>query len=334
MRRIAAFLALSLLIFSMVSLIAADIEGTYIGEDLLIAGGTVYIDEPISGDVIAFAGTIYVNAPIEGDLIAFAGKIEVNGEIGGKIIVAGGNVDIFSDVYKILAAGGNVNIHRGAMVSTNAYIAAPDVDNAGIVYGELRVFSRNFENTGSAGNLEVYEMDGFGEFGLGMHGFLSLIYLIRIIIGILVTIGFAILGMLLLKTFKRQFLAIEGEIRSSPIIVTVLGFVFGIASVIVFVIFLITMVGIPFAIMLCAIMTIAFILSFLVVSLALGRKVGQMAKWQATNTWYFVVGLIIVRVLTWLPIIGLFFIVLFLSMGIGGLFYAVKNNWHTIAQRE
>ena len=323
MRKSLAFFFMLALLLSSLSLVASEVDSTMVGEDLLIAGDNININEPVNGDVLALGGNIYVNAPIYGDLIAFGGVIEVNENIEGKIIVAGGTVVIRADVYKVLAAAGKVDIHTSSKIKTNAYIASPTVENYGEVTGEMRVISSDFENNGVIGNLELYEMQDLE----GLDGLSSFIRFIIRVISILVTIGFMILGLILLRIFKKQFLAVEQEIRSSPVIATVLGFVLFLGSLILTVLLTITLVGIPFAILLGALTVMALLLAHLFVSLAIGRKLGETIKWETSDYWYFIVGFIIVRVLTWLPFIDLFFIVLFTSVGFGAIFYAVKNNW-------
>ncbi|HOP09150.1 MAG TPA: hypothetical protein PLC12_02925, partial [Candidatus Methanofastidiosa archaeon] len=203
MRRYMTVLCLTVLLFLFAPLVASGADSALVGEDLLIAGDEISIDEPVYGDVLAFGGKIYVNAPIHGDLIALGGEIEVHEAIDGKIIVAGGSIDIWADAYKIIVAGGDVTIHKDANIKTNAYIASPDVENRGVVFGEVRALSRDFENYGRIGNLVLYEMYDLNDFGLG--GLSSLLRLVMTVVGILVSIGFAILGLVLLKVFNRQF---------------------------------------------------------------------------------------------------------------------------------
>jgi len=321
---------LMMLVFSCFSLVASDVDSTIVGEDLLIVGDDVDITEPVYGDVLAIGGKITINAPIYGDLIAFAGDIDINKDVEGKIIVAGGTVRIRANVNKVLVAGGTLEIHNNAMIRTNAYVASQRVENNGIVSGEMRVISRDFENNGDIGNLELYEMYDFD----GLGKFSSFIRFVIRVISVLISIGFAILGILLLKTFKKQFLAVEQEIRSSPVIVTVLGFMLLLGSLILSVLLTITLVGIPFAILLASMMGVALILSCMFVSLAIGRKLGEVTNWNASDTWYFIAGFIIVKILTWIPFIDMFFLILFLSVGLGALFYAVKNNWTHIVRKD
>jgi hypothetical protein len=147
---------------------------------------------------------------------------------------------------------------------------------------------------------------------------------------VLVLLGFLVAGILLLRYFPRQFLAVEGEVRSSPLRNAVMGFILILATAVILVVLMITVIGIPTAIILGLLSTIALLTSGMFVALALGRSIGSVLNIKTSDTWFYVIGWAVLAVLFFVPIIGGIITAVVICLGYGSIYYALRNNWDAI----
>jgi hypothetical protein len=289
-----------------------------IDDDVFAAGGTVTINAPVSGVVIA-GGDIIINAPVSGDVFAAGGQISVNSDVEGKIVAAGGNIDLSGDAKNAVIAGGTVNIHSTTLISRDAAISGGTVSNAGTIVGNLTVRAENFYNTGSAGSVDFKKSEGPQGLQQLMNTF-----------SILITIGFLILGIILLKVFPAQFFSVEEEVRNAPVKNTIVGFLLILASVILVFVLAVTLIGFPVALIMGMLFIIALMLSSLFVSFSVGRTIVNVLKFETNDVLIFVFGFVILSLLFRIPYAGEFIRIVALSLGFGAIVYAVRKNWQSI----
>ncbi len=289
-----------------------------IDDDVFAAGGTVTINAPVSGVVIA-GGDIIINAPVSGDVFAVGGKIAVNSDVKGKIVAAGGDIDLSGDAKNAVIVGRNVNIHPTTVISRDAAISGGTVSNAGTIVGNLTVRAENFYNTGSAGSVDFNKNGGLQRLQQLMNTF-----------SILMTIGFLILGIILLTVFPAQFFSVTEEVRKSPVKNTVVGFLLILASVILVFVLAVTLIGFPVALIMGMLFIIALMLSSLFVSFAIGRKIVNVLKFETNDVLIFVFGFVILSLIFRIPYAGWFIHIVALSLGFGALIYTLQRNWQSI----
>jgi hypothetical protein len=293
-----------------------------IEDDVFAAGGAIDINAPVDGVVIA-GGNININAPVNGDVFVVGGQISVNSDVKGKIVAAGGNIDIKGNARNVVIAGGNVNIFSTAVISRDAVISGGSVNNAGRVNGNLTVRAENFQNTGSAGSVEFIKSEVSQSFQRAIG-----------IFQILITLGFLILGIILLKLFPVQFFKVEKEIRESTLLKTVVGFVLIIVSAVIIILVAITVIGLPVAAIMAMLFIIALMLSTLFVSFTAGKKILDQFKLKTSDTWIFVLGFIILNLLFRIPYAGWLIQIVAISLGFGAVYYALRNGWQEITHRD
>ena len=291
-----------------------------IDDDVFVSGGTVTINAPVASAVIA-GGTIIINAPVSGDVFVAGGQILVNSDIEGKIVAAGGDIDLRGDAKNAVIAGGNINIHSTTVISRDAVIAGGNVSNAGKIIGNLTVRAENFQNTGSAGSVDFEKSEGLQ----GLQRVMN-------IFSILMTVGFLIIGIILLKLFPAQFFIVEEEVRKSPVKNTLVGFVLIIASIILIILLAVTIIGFPVALIMGMLFIIALMLSSLFVSFAVGRKIVDLFKFkfETNDLLIFVLGFIILSLLFRIPYVGVLIGIVAISLGFGAIIYALRKNWQSI----
>lgn len=309
-----------------------------VNEDLFVSGGTVVIDAEVNGDIVATGGEIKINQKVAGDVIVAGGQIEINGEVTGDIFAAGGTITLNSNVgervvaaggmvqlngscEKVMLAGGTVAIGPNSVIDKYAFVSGGTVNHNGTINGDMFVGAETFNNQGTvSGEIRKEEPPPIME-GLTRLGFF---------LGIVLKIGFFILGLIFIKLMPKLFFAIQNEVKTSWLVRLVLGFVLIIATVIVCVLCGITVVLLPLAIALALFFVLSLMVSSIIVSYALGEWLLKLAKIETHWAGAFALGFIIVSVLTMLPVVGFIVHILVVSLGIGAIFYTVKNNWNMI----
>ena len=133
-----------------------------------------------------------------------------------------------------------MNILPGKTVERDALIGGGQVVNAGRVNGTLTVSANQFNNTGSAGKVKFHKVEDQSQkredYDMGFN-----------IFSLLAMLGYFILGLILVKYLPGIFQAVDGEVRSSTLLKTLLGFVMIIASFIALLLVAATVVGLPIA---------------------------------------------------------------------------------------
>jgi len=110
------------------------------GNDHFTAGANVTVNKPVVGDVFAVGGDVEVEADVGGDVVAAGGNLRLGGSAKHSVYAAGGRVSINGAVERnVRVAGGTVDIAPQAQVGGNLSVAAGNVAIAGKVKGYLQV---------------------------------------------------------------------------------------------------------------------------------------------------------------------------------------------------
>jgi heme/copper-type cytochrome/quinol oxidase subunit 4 len=289
-----------------------------IDDDIIAAGSSVSINAPVDSAIVA-GGTVSINAPVKGDVIVAAGQVYVNSDIGGKVVAAGGNVNLGGNISSnLLAAGGQVNIHPGKTIKRDALITAGQVVNAGRVNGTLTVSANQFNNTGSAFAVKFHRVEDQAKTNKDDET-------LGLIFSLLSVLGYFILGVILVKYLPGIFLTVDGEMRSSTLLKTLLGFVVIIATFIAILLVAVTVVGLPIALISALLFAAALMLSGTFVSFSLGRWIDEKANIKRGDLACFAIGFVILNVLTHLPLAGGLISLISMSLGFAAMIYAARR---------
>ncbi len=292
-----------------------------IQDEVMVFGETVYIDAPVKGAIV-FANNIFINAPIEGDLFATGGQVTVNNDVLGKIVAAGNMIEVGGKSTNAILAANSVYFEPTSVIFRDAYVAGGSVNNAGMISGKLVAMTDNFQNNGSVGDLQITRQESMMP---DMQGWLDLF-------GILFVIGFGILGVILVKLLPNQFNSVRMAMKKSVIKNTVVGFLLIILFVIMIVLLALTVVGMPMSAFGLLVLLVGLIMSSLMVSFALGKKILDLMGRQSTrdinNIISFIIGFAILNLLYIVPIpyFGQIAQVIVTSMGFGAIYYAVRTS--------
>lgn len=307
-----------------------------IDDDVIASSGTLVVNAPI-GSLIAVGGDLQVNAPVAGDVIAVGGTVRVNGTVGGKVVLVGGRVDVNGTVQRnAIVTGGEVVFGPGARIGRDAEVQAGTFTTMGAVNGTLGVQAGTFTNSGTAGTLRsetgrdrgdrenrAGNWTGFGPepfAGLG-----ALIATIAAVVSLLVTIGYLVLGLLLLAFVPGAARAVEERVLDRPLPSFVFGLVALIVAVIAGVILLVTVVGVPIAVFGWLVVIAGVMLAGLVVSLALGRIVAGKTGIGDNRYALFVIGFVILNVIYLIPILGGLVKAVVVCIGFGAIIITLSD---------
>jgi hypothetical protein len=290
-----------------------------VADDVFAAGGTITVNAPIDS-LVAAGGTITLNAPVKGDVIAAGGRIIANNTIGGKLVTAGGTVDVNGDVgTNAVITGGKVTINPRSTIGRDAEISGGTITNSGHIMGNLSVQSRNFYDAGTVGGKSSYVQTGQQSFAK-----------IFTVLGILFSIGWLILGLVLLKVVPARYRIVEEEVTKSPVVKLVVGFVGLVVAGIALVILVITIVGLPIAIVSGLLVVIGVIFAVLFVSSAVGRLLFRWLKVEIQDWHAFVMGFVVLSILFRVPVAGIILLIVTICLGFGALLYAIHDHWKFI----
>lgn len=285
-----------------------------ISDDIFASGGIIEINAPVDGAVLA-GGKVTINAPIYGDLFVTGGQIYLNSNVRGKIVASGGDIEMDGDAREVVFAGGNINIHSGSEIEEDAYITGGNVRNSGQVEGTLKVRANTFENQGEAGTVD-FQREDFMEAVTPFFEFVSLV----------ITFGFLLLGIIIMKLFRGYFFRVEEEARESVLKKILIGFFGIIVSGILFLLLTITIVGIPIVMFFGMVFLLFLMLSTLIVSYSVGKIIFDFLERRVDEVIVFIVGFVVLNLLFRIPIIGWIIGILAVSLGFGAIVYSIYRR--------
>jgi cytoskeletal protein CcmA (bactofilin family) len=125
--------------------------------DHFVASRTVLIQNPVAGDLIAAGRNIEVNAAVSGDAALAGGEVRVAGRVSQDLYAAGGRLAVTGSVSRnTRMAGGQVTIGSGATLEGNLSAMGGEISLEGPVAGSVRaVGGRVYLNGPVGGDVQV-----------------------------------------------------------------------------------------------------------------------------------------------------------------------------------
>ncbi len=308
-----------------------------IEDDVYLFGGYVTIEGTVDGDVYAFAGTIIQNGNVSGSLFAFGGTVIVESPVKDNLKAAGGNVRIGSDVIgDSFLAGGTLEINgktgRDLIVGGGKIVINGDVGR------DLRGGGEEFRLNGKVGRDVSLECDSLTlsssadiggnlkyksqkevviQEGAVVHGKIIPTIVEKpakpkkgiggTILGKLLGLTWLlILGALLIYFVPDVSSNITNTILTSPLKTGIVGFIALFIIPITSFILMITIVGIPVALIVLALYIITLYISKIYVGLLIGNETLKRLYKEKTPSqyWGLLLGLFILLFVTWIPYLG------------------------------
>jgi len=268
------------------------------------AGGTLIINAPIKTNLVAIGGTIQSNAPVGTDLIAIGGDIHIKGDVGGKVLGIGGSVTMDGDTENIATTGGTFILGKNSTIFKDALVSSSGFTTQGRIEGNLTVEK---DNNDSILYTKIGEL---------INTFVLAVKLIQFI-------GLLILGIILAILMPGFFLEVTKTSRQKPLMSLGAGVLGIILSFALFVILLITIIGIPIAIFLILLVSLGLILSTIMTGGTIGVIIMDRMRKRSNIIPGFIIGFIILNIIFLIPFIGIIVWLLAVCFGFGALILSV-----------
>lgn len=345
--------------------LAQDTRSDEESANVYMTGTEVRPTGPIHGDLVAAAGRISAEHPIDGDAVLAAGSIDVRGKVGEDLRVAGGFVTLTGKVLgEALIVGGSIAFGPDAVVGGRAWLAGGDIAVAGRFHNDVRVYASHILVLGHiTGNAHFFGATVELLSDARIDGNVTYVSNtpIKIHPGALVTgkisreagrlpalrmpgwppfrpllmFGLLAAGALMLALFPRFTASAVQTVRASPLGSLGLGtaILFSLPPVILLLI--ITIIGIPIALMLAGIYAVALLAGFLVAAFFVGERLLLLARKRAGAAAYWTrVGMLaIALVILWLvrhiPYAGALLILVALMIGLGAMVLQTFSHYAT-----
>jgi cytoskeletal protein CcmA (bactofilin family) len=318
-----------------------------VGKDLVIAGGTVVVETTVGDDVRVFGGDVQINGNVAGDVLVMGGQIRIaqNVSIGGDVYIMGEQVRIDGTVRgmarieaKDVVIGGTLNGPaeiRAERTAVNGNVMnATKIASRTLGIGEKAVFGGNLRYWREAGPMQlgtqargqaVYDMGlqsvapapGHHDKGMfaGFIAALSLYWLLATAV---------LIGLLLLAT-KTFFTDSAKKLVKSPGISFLKGLIYFVATPVVVVLLMVTVIGLPVAMILGLLYVISLMLAKAITAITWVRYIDLKYKY-AWGPWSVfglsVVAYLVLKLLALIPIVGWLACFVLCSMAFGAVLTA------------
>lgn len=337
--------------------------------NLYVAGETITIDGNVSGDLIAAAQTINVNGRIDGDIIAASQNITINGEVGGNIRVAGASITLNGPVARnVNAFGSNIILGSDAVVGWDAFIAGASLEMRGLINGGLSgsvgralisgkiakgINLKMSENKISEGLIVSPDamIDGNLIYTANKSARLSekatisgkveqrmpetkevnsfAVWSSARLFSILCAL---VVGLLLILLFKKLTPKITTLINKKPKQSLLPGLVIMLILPPAALLLMITIIGIPLALILSALWLAAIYVAKVLAAITVGEIILKtlFKKTDAKLIWSLLLGVIVCWLLFAIPFVGWIICLVAIWLGLGGLWLYASNQYRNL----
>ncbi|MDI6902473.1 MAG: hypothetical protein QMC77_01895 [Methanocellales archaeon] len=334
---------------------------------ILMRGGTIVIDGIINGDLIAAGGTVKISGTVNGDVIAAGGTLTIGGSVADDIRIVGGNIEIDGFVEdNAMIFGGNIAVGEGSHIGRDLNVGGGNVEIYGDVGGDLDGGGGNIKLAGTIGGdvslssdnvikvLPSAEIKGNFDYSskvsaeipentvMGkithkiptepapkkafespilskLWGFLSLL----------------VVGIIIVSFAPRLTLQVHNTILTSFWKSIGVGFLFLIVVPILSIILLVTIIGIPVALIILVSYIIALYVSKVFVGFSLGQIILERLKKETKSLiWPLAMGLLLIALVTSIPVIGFFVSLICIVLGFGALLMVQRGIYHELKAKQ
>ncbi len=323
-------------------------------------GNAVEIDGKIDGDVICLGKNVTINGPVSGDVICAGQNININGEVKGSVRVLGNTIVLNSKIgHNAMFLAKNLTLGDKGQVGWDLAMIADSADIegkigrnlngdiaqmnlAGEVNGDVNLKINNDEeanpvtvaktavingNVSYTNGQEIKIEDGAKIKGKVAHNFKeentnsTPWFLARL----LSLFSALVIGLVLVSLWRERM------IRLSEIMLDKYGRAIGFGALVLFItplvifVLLMSMIGIPLALILLAFWLIAVWVSKILVGITLGNRILKI-KNKENLVPNMIVGVLLAWILFSIPVLGWAFSFIAILWGLGGIYLLLKNK--------
>ena len=278
------------------------------GDDIRFAGGKLNINKNVAGDVVITGGKLLLakNSSVGGSLIAGGGEITVDGKINGYLKAGAGSLLMNGSVAKTLDARGQEVTINGT-VGGNAVLSAHEINigQDAAFANKVRYWSDEPVNFGSsvrsgqAMSDESLQIEQGSWKYLGFATFLGLLWYVGAAFIFIVLIQY-----LLGKRIRHAAASITQH--NAPRFIGY-GFLFFILAPIAIFFAILTLIGIPLAVLMMVLFIALVLLASIITSVVLANYVNMhyyhnQERWR--QIWTALGIFILIKIVTLIPVAG------------------------------
>jgi hypothetical protein len=244
-------------------------------------------------DRIVVVGSVLVDRDeTAGDVVVVDGDVTIRGTVTGDVVVVDGDVTIRGSVSgDVVAVSGLATLGRRGNVAGD------------LVYGDEKPVQAPGSQVG--GKVEKFDVGNASIVG-AIGAWIALV------------VSMFLLGLVLLLLAPRAAEAVARKARSKPLLSAAVGLLAFILLPVIAIAAFFTLVGIPLGIVLLALIVPLYAIGYVTTALVLGRLILKKSRLLA-----FLLGLVILGLLTLIPIAGGLIAFLAIVFGLGALFVSL-----------
>lgn len=310
------------------------ISGTING-DTYLAGGIVSFDGYTTGDLIIVGGNVTVTGKVGQDIKIIGGNVIINSIVGKNISVIGGNIQVakMNVPGSLIAIGGN--LYSKAKVALGGKIAARRVILDGTFGKDVKIAEKdeliigpNFQTEGSlfyggpkearidqkaniAGqvsydkNFQLFPKSQTPQVhGFNITSFQKRVSDLKAIANLISFLFTFIIGFLLLRLWPTQGARLMDLLETRPLQSFGWGILILFFSPFLILLLVITIFGIPIALLYLIIFMIFVFLAKIIGSLTVGKQILKALDTGERRGWALFFGLLIYYLISFIPYIG------------------------------
>lgn len=324
-----------------------------VSDDLYVSGGVVSIPSDINGDLVIGGGQVQVDGNVSQDLMAGGGDITVVGEVGDDVRTVGGNLRIDTTIKgDLLGAAGNITLTDKSYVGGDVNMAGGDLLIGGTINGDLRLAGSSvYLNASVAGNVTLLNFNKI-TFGPQAKILGTLWYRAHekieipanVVSGEVTFVGIPesqikenlpsiiagfslfsylstlLFGLFLIWIFRYSLLHTANVVNEAALRSLGVGFLVLVLTPIAALIFLITTIGVPVAIVLMALWLIFLYVGKVMAAALIGFKIIRVNEKNGFGRVFgsFALGALIFAIIGMVPVAGWLLNLLFVLTALGG----------------
>ncbi len=310
-------------------------ESEIVADDLYVFGKSVVISGDVAGDLYVAAGEVTIEGTVHGDVVALAGSVHVSGVVMESVRVVGGDVEVTGLVGKdILFGGGTLVVGEGAVVNGDVLTAGGSTRIAGSVAGNL-LTRGDFANV--SGSIEGYADLRSGKIVIASGAMIGenlttesveplaldpeatvggettntvrpvhrTTFLSRVFGGAWKSLTLLLVALLLFGVFGKKSSAVVHEFQGSVGKNALWGVLGVLLSLPIFIVLLVTIIGIPFAIFFAFMVPLFLYIGAAYGALFLGNALRRRFVPKAELQWIdAVIGVLLLWAVALIPVLG------------------------------
>jgi hypothetical protein len=329
-------------------------------DDIYVAGGEISIQGVVNGDMIGAGGSMIIEKDVLNDINAAGGNIIINGNVSDDVRLAGGNIEVNGRVGDdLIVAGGKVVIGPNAIIRGNVHVGAGELIVKGRVNGRIdgKVGSLDIQGrvdkdveVSIEQNLKISDQGfirgnlnysswkpiGVPKERIGGELVYSKIFSEKnpqqymrnqVQKRIFIVLAFLILGIVLMKLAPKYSKNVVETYKPYFWKNLLVGIIWLILAPIVTTILLVTVIGIPLAIVILATYLIIAIAAYTLAALWIGSIIYKPKRSTAWNKLgQLLLGLIGISLLCYVPAVGWLIILILFVTGTGAMLNVARER--------